>query len=99
MPRMPRVAVVTDTTHYLPRDVVRDEGLLLGAEVVEEGAGRDAGRSGDVVHGDRVDAALGRQAQRRRGERLPRGPLLALAQPGLVHAGSLPRSAGSAKMQ
>ena len=37
MPRMPRVAVVTDTTHYLPRDVVRDAGLAEVSLYVREG--------------------------------------------------------------
>jgi DegV family protein with EDD domain len=34
---MPRVAVVTDTTHYLPRDVVRDAGLAEVSLYVREG--------------------------------------------------------------
>jgi DegV family protein with EDD domain len=34
---MPRVAVVTDTTHYLPRDVVRDAGLTEVSLYVREG--------------------------------------------------------------
>ena len=34
---MSRVAVVTDTTHYLPRDVVRDAGLTEVSLYVREG--------------------------------------------------------------
>ena len=58
---------------------VQDE-VLLGREVVEDRLLGDVGGARDVGDGHGVEAVLGEERHRRRGDRLARLALLALAQ-------------------
>ena len=61
--------------------VVGEERVLLRVEVPEERAGRDLRRGGDLLDGHVVEAAFGREPDRRVGDLLSGPELLALAQP------------------
>ena len=70
--------------------LVENEGFLAG-EVLEQGRGGDVGGLGDISHGDLVIAVFEEEPQRRVGQGLAGGGLLALPAPHrhLGHARSL----------
>ncbi|MNL80434.1 hypothetical protein D3C87_2072850 [compost metagenome] len=57
------------------------EQLPLGLRVQEQRAGADISCVGDLLRGDLIDAMLGEQLARRRGDALELGLLLPLASP------------------
>ena len=87
MPRMPRVAVVTDTTHYLPREVVRDGmGSTLVSLYVNWGDTRRRPRVRHAETSTRFYAHLRRRASCRRPRSRPSATSSQVYEP-IVEAG------------